>query len=241
MKFKQPHRAYNVPGLTVPLLLVCFSLLRSGPAADAQPITSGHLNVGALSTAPGSQLNFVNGAAFVLSSGYVPMNMASTGTYAGFYGSGPSITALPQTVAYGGPNPFAPSFGSYIQIRMTLESGPLGGMFSFWDTAATVPTFSLTLAGDTSPLWNLSGGTENPTAGQVGADPYGHIHGRRFTTTLPGEYVIGFQAFDTSLNGAQHIPSSMMQIRFVAVPEPSTFALLVVAGVATVLVLRRQR
>lgn len=198
--------------------------------AQAQRITSGHLNVGALGTNTGSQLTFANGAAFVLTSGYVQMELATSGTYAGYYGSGPSVTALPQTVAHGGPNPMAPSLGSFVEVNMTLHAAPEGGVFSFWNTGSLVPTFSLDTVGEVSPLWNLSGGEENPTAGSSGADPYGHIHGRRFTATLPGEYIIGFQAFDTSPNGAQHAPSSPLEIRFMAVPEPSTLALLLLGG-----------
>lgn len=222
------------------LLATCVALFTV--TAHAQRITSGHLNVGALGTGAGSQLSFVNGAAFALNSGYVQMDMTASGTYAGYYGGGPSVTALPQTVAHGGPNPNAPSLGSYIQASITLQSAPLGGAFSFWDTDAVVPTFSLSTAGAVSPMWNLSGGEENPTAGAAGADPYGHIHGRRFTATVPGEYIIGFQAFDTSLNGAQHAASSVLQIRFLAVPEPSSVALMALGGVmAGVWFIRRPR
>jgi len=202
--------------------------------AHAQRITAGHLNAGAFSTNAGSQLTFANGIVFALESGYVQMDLATTGMYSGYYGSGPSITALPQTVPFGGPNPTAPSLGSFIELSMTLQSAPEGGSFAFWDTDATAPTFSLSLVGSTSGTWNLSGGEENPTAGTPGGDPFGHIHGRRFTATTPGEYVIGFQAFDTSANGAQHTPSDMLQVRFVAVPEPATATLAMLGGVLAV-------
>jgi len=195
----------------------------------AQPITSGHFNVGATSTSAGSQLIFANGAAFVLSSGYVPMNMATDGKYVGLYNSGPTMTALAQTVPFGGPVANAPSLGSFVQITLTLQSAPVGGAFSFWESGALAPTFSLTSPSASTPLIALSGGPDNLTAGSIGADPFGHIHGRRFTTTLPGEYIIGFQAFDTSLNGAQHAYSDLLQVRFMAVPEPSSLALFTLA------------
>src|SRR5690349_1445571 len=201
-------------------------------ALHGQPITSGHLNVGATSTSAGSHLIFANGAAFVLQSGYVPMALATEGKYAGLYNSGPTMTALAQTVPFGGPAANAPSLGSFIQVTMTLQGAPVGGVFGFWESGATGPTFSLGSLGVATPLIALSGGPDNPTAGSVSADPFGHIHGRRFTATLPGDYIIGFQAFDTSANGAQHAFSDLLQVRFTAVPEPSSVALLSAALVA---------
>lgn len=216
-------------------------LLAGTANAHGQAITSGHFNVGATSTSAGSQLTFANGAAFVLSSGYVPMTLATDGKYAGLYNSGPTMTALAQTVAFGGPVANAPSLGSFIQVTMTLQSAPVGGSFAFWESGALGPTYNLNSLGALTPMIALSGGPDNPTAGSVGADPFGHIHGRRFTATLPGEYIIGFQAFDTSLNGAQHAASELLQVRFTTVPEPSSVALLAVAGGAGGLVWFQRR
>lgn len=57
-------------------------------------------------------------------------------------------------------------------------------------------------------------------AGTEGADPYGHIHGRRFTATKPGIYTVGFRAHDMSVNGANggpiHASSEMILIDFQA-------------------------
>ncbi len=51
-------------------------------------------------------------------------------------------------------------------------------------------------------------------------DPFGHIHGRRWTTTKPGIYTVGFRAIDTSVNGADggpiHTPSDVIKIRYQA-------------------------
>ena len=45
------------------------------------------------------------------------------------------------------------------------------------------------------------------------ADPYGHIHGRRFTLSKPGLYTLGLQLLDGSSNGANggpiHTPSAI--------------------------------
>lgn len=207
----------------------------------------GHLNAGALGTNQNDQLYFANGSLFAASSGYVQtMSLSNSGTYAGYYNSGPSFTALPQTVANGGPVPNATAFGSFIQMRLESVTGPAGGTFSFWDTDATTPTISLAVgASSPSALWALS--DAGLGAGQPGADPFGHLHGRRFTVDVEGDYTIGFRLFDTSTNGLAGAPIHAMSGVFlfnfqgVTVPEPSTLALLSAAASGLGWVARRRR
>lgn len=203
----------------------------------------GHLNAGAAGTAQGDPLNFANGAAFAASSGYVKdLTFAPSGTYAGYYEGGITLTALPQTIANGGPAAGAPALGSFIQYSIVSVQGPAGGHFGFWEEGATSPTFSYAtgaaIPGDRIALSDASLG-----AGSAGADPYGHLHGRRFTVDKPGTYTVGFRLFDTSANGAGggpiHGASETLQISFQSVggvPEPSSLALLgsglAMAGVA---------
>ena len=75
-------------------------------------------------------------------------------------------------------------------------------------------------------------------AGTAGADPFGHLHGRNFTATVPGESVVGFKLFDTSVNGAAggaiHTSSEVLNVKFAAVPEPGVVALFAI-GVPLVL------
>ncbi|MFZ9856619.1 MAG: hypothetical protein ACO3I0_16020, partial [Limisphaerales bacterium] len=58
--------------------------------------------------------------------------------------------------------------------------------------------------------------------GSPGSDPYGHIHGRAFTATLPGLYTVGFRLRDVSTNGPGggplHSPSAVMRMYFQAGP-----------------------
>jgi hypothetical protein len=64
-------------------------------------------------------------------------------------------------------------------------------------------------------MWRVS---END--GSPGTDPYGHIHGRRFTATKPGIYTVGLRALDLSENGAGggpiHTPSDVLKVFFQA-------------------------
>jgi hypothetical protein len=190
----------------------------------------GHLNVGAVGTAQGDALTFANGAIFAESSGYVKaMPLATTGARVGYYSGSITLTALPATVANGGPAASAPALGSFIQYGIVSVTGPVGGQFAFWDAGATTPTLSYTVgyssvAPTLIPLSDVSIG-----AGSAGADPFGHLHGRNFTVTIPGEYSVGFQAFDTSVNGTGggpiHSASPVLTVKFSAVPEPGVVAL----------------
>jgi hypothetical protein len=194
--------------------------LALGLALSAQSILHAqdhaHLNVGALGTNQNEQLYFANGAAFIDSSGYVKtLNYTNAGTYAGYFQQNITLIALPRTSANAGPDPAAAAFGSFIQAGITCLEAPLGGAFAFWDTGATAPTISLTVGQTSTNLWVLSENNGSP-----GSDPYGHIHGRRFTATKPGLYKVAFRAVDTSTNGLGggpiHTPSATLPVYFEA-------------------------
>lgn len=214
------------------LCLICLSticlFLRPVSAQDHR-----HLNAGA----QGDKLIFSNGNIFDPSTGYSKeMTPATTGTYAGYYAGNISFTVLPTTVDNGGPVAGAPAPGSFIMVGIVSVQGPAGGEFAFWDHEATAPTFSFT-AGHQAPnptgLWSLSDAALG--AGNPGADPFGHIHGRNFTATMEGNYTVQFKLFDLSSNGAGggpiHTPSDVLSIQFTAIPEPSCPLLILIGGV----------
>lgn len=214
-----PH-PLNRPSSSPARLLVLTCLLSTChilPAARAQD--HGHLNIGAVSTNAGSALLWENGPDFISTSGYVKTLVSTNaGKYAGYYQGNITLTVLAQTPAYGGPMAGAPAFGSLVFARLSVLSAPPGGRFGFWDTnttAATGPSISLG-AGETAT--NLFRVTQE--SGLPGADPFGHIHGRRFTATQPGFYLVGFRAIDLSTNGPVggplHAPSPVIPVWFQA-------------------------
>ncbi len=207
----------------------------------------GHLNAGAVGQTAGDRLNFANGDIFAASSGYVKeLPLADSGMYAGYYQGSLTFTALPGTVDNGGPAAGAAAAGSFLMVGITSVTGPAGGSFGFWESGAAAPTFSYSVGYDVaSPtgLWALS--DVSAGAGLAGGDPYGHLHGRRFTATEPGLYTVEFRLFDTSVNGPGggpiHTPSGELAIRFEAVPEPTVMALVGLGGLGLLLVRRRRR
>ncbi len=200
--------------MKIKLTIASLFVVLGGWSSHAQ---HGHLNAGARGTNQNDQLYFANGADFVDSSGYVKtLTFTNAGRFAGYYEGNITLTALPTTEGHDGPDPNASAPGSFIQFSMSCLSGPPGGSFGFWDGAgSTSPTHSVKPGEDTTNLFRL---TESD--GSPGSDPYGHIHGRRFTATKAGIYKIGFKVWDTSLNGLNggpiHRPSDVLPVVFQA-------------------------
>ena len=176
----------------------------------------GHLNAGAAGTNQNDQLIWANAGDFIATAGYVKtLDYTNSGRYQGYYQQNITLTALPTTAAHAGPDPQAPAPGSFIRAKMACVEAPPGGRFAFWETGATTPTLSLAAGESATNTWVLS-----QSDGSPGSDPYGHVHGRRFTATVPGVYKVTFQAFDTSTNGAGggpvHTPSVELPVYFQA-------------------------
>ena len=174
----------------------------------------GHLNVGA----NGTSLTFDNAASF--NNLYVKTLVINDGKYNNLYNGNITFTTLHSTNAFGELDPAAPKPGSFIVAEILSVQGPDGGAFAFWETNST-----------TAPAISIPTGTTNSTfrfelseaalgAGERGGDPYGHIHGRRFTASVPGFYTVGFRAYDLSTNGPNsgpiHSPSLLQLINFQA-------------------------
>jgi hypothetical protein len=178
--------------------LTAIGLLLSVEGVQAQ---HGHINAGAKGTNQGDQLYWANGDIFAYNSGYVKeLTYAATGTYAGNYDGNISFTALPATTANSGPAFAAPALGSFLVIEVVSVEGPAGGSWSYWDTGATNPTLTVT-SGTTDGTSYIDLSDKSKGAGTPGADPYGHLHGRRFSVSKWGVYKVGFKILDVSTNG----------------------------------------
>ena len=194
--------------------LTMFTLLAVTGSAAAQDHS--HLEIGAIGTNQNDQLIFDNAAIFETAGDYVKsLTYTTSGTYAGYFVGNITFTVLAATPAHLGPKPNAPALGAWISAQLESVDGPPGGVFSFWESGATAPTISLVSGTTGTNTWRVS-----ETDGSPETDPFGHIHGRRFTATRSGIYTVGFRAFDFSTNGVSsgpiHTPSSVLKVHFQA-------------------------
>lgn len=182
-----------------------------------------HLFAGALGTNQNNKLWFSNGALFDARVGGASLTqiLRTNGLNAGYYrGDTLTFTSLAGTTPNGGPIPWHAAFGSRLAVQVVSVHGPTGGSFAFWEgdgeSDLGVITFSAP-AGTTNGTNYLVISENN---GEPGADPYGHIHGRQFTTSAPGTYLVGFRLIDISTNGVGggpiHLPSDVLPLRFQA-------------------------
>jgi len=169
-------------------------------AATTRAQDHGHLNVGATAQTNGAQLRFDNGADFI--GDYVKtLTFTNAGKFANLFQGNITLTALHSANAFGEPAPGAPAPGAFILAEIVSVQGPEGGQFQFWETnSTTLPAVSIS-TGNTNAGFKFELSEIALGAGEPGGDPYGHIHGRRFTLTKPGLYSIGFRALDISRNG----------------------------------------
>lgn len=198
--------------MKISFVLICWSA--ASLAALAQD--HGHLNIGAASTAQNSPLIFANRNLFETATQYVKtLTFATNGAYAGYYQGNITLTGLAATEAHAGPEPEAAALGAQLHVQLVAVEGPAGGMFAFWESGATRPTFNLPVGSTGTNTWQVS-----QNDGAPGSDPYGHVHGRRFTATQPGIYTVSFRAWDFSTNGTGggpiHSPSELIRIYFQA-------------------------
>jgi hypothetical protein len=182
-----------------------------------------HIFAGALGTNQNDKLFFSNGAAFdsSQSSFFFPQILRTNGLNAGYYrGDALTFSALAGTIPNGGPIAGHAAFGSRLAVQVVSVAGPPGGSFAFWegDGESDLGAITFSVPAGTTNGTNYLVISENE--GQPGADPYGHIHGREFTASLPGTYFVGFRVIDLSTNGAGggpiQSPSDVLPVKFQA-------------------------
>lgn len=182
-----------------------------------------HLFGGALGTNQNDKLFFSNGGAFdaTLGSYAFPQVLRTNGLNAGYYrGEVISFTALAALPENGGPIPGHAAFGAQLAVQVASVDGPPGGSFAFWEGDGESDLGSITFGVPVGTTDGTNYFLVSENGGRPGTDPYGHIHGREFTTRLPGTYLVGFRVIDVSTNGAGagpiHRPSDVLTIRFQA-------------------------
>lgn len=182
-----------------------------------------HIYAGAVGTNQNDKCYFGNGSLFdsTLSNYSFPQVLRTNGLNAGYYrGDALTFAALAATPPNGGPISGSAALGAQLAIQVVSVAGPPGGSFAFWEgdgeSDLGVITFSVPVG--TTNGTNYLVISENN--GQPGTDPYGHIHGRVFTTSRAGTYVVGFRAIDLSTNGVGRgpiqSPSDVLSVRFQA-------------------------
>jgi hypothetical protein len=180
-----------------------------------------HIYAGALGTNQNNKLYFSNGTAFdaTQTSYSLPQILRTNGLNKGCYrGDTLTFSALSATDANGGEIPGHAALGSQLAVQVVNVNGPPGGSFAFWEGDGESDLGAIT--------FNVPVGTTNGTNfliisennGEPGTDPYGHIHGREFTTSVAGTYVVGFRVLDISHNGTGggpiQSPSDILPVRF---------------------------
>jgi hypothetical protein len=210
-----------------------FLLWASAPAKAQHA----HIFAGAVSQSAGAELFFSNGNLWDTNSygGYTEapacifLNDNRPDLYPGLYQTTATFSSLAATVFNAGPSPNAAALGSFLEMKFVSAQGPVGGSLTVWDERddPSQPTSLFTIpVGATSGTNRINLSEGDPL--DPFSDPYGHIHGRRFTVNKPGLYTIGVQLVDTSANGPDggpiHAPSRVVHFYFQAGLFLSDFA-----------------
>ena len=187
-----------------------------------------HIYAGALGTNQNDKLYFSNGTLFDagLSIYALPQILRTNGLNTGFYrGDALTFSALPATPANGGPitnqsGTLNAALGAQLAVQVVSVAGPPGGSFAFWEGDGESDLGNITFS---VPVGTTNGANYlviSENNGEPGADPYGHIHGREFTASAPGIYIVGFRVIDLSTNGVGggpiQSPSDVLPVRFQA-------------------------
>jgi hypothetical protein len=102
--------------------------------------------------------------------------------------------------------------GSRPRIELLSVTGPADAEFAFWEVGTISPAWSRPTGWTTALGDQPSLGTYEDQTG------YGHIHGRLFTTTRPGIYILEFRAID---DAGLRAPSPIKTLTLNVLPTPA--------------------
>lgn len=204
------------------LRLVALVFIGGGLSASAQHL---HIVAGADSKEQNARLRFANGTTYDIYSnqGIAPacffMSSNLPALYPNLYQTDVTFASLPGTLWTGGPAPGAAAPGAFLEAIVVSVQGPAGGVIGFWQEAEeATPNLRFSIPVGTANSTNRFEISEGVTFPEL--DPFGHIHGRRFTANRPGLYTLGFQLVDASTAGPTggpiHTPSPISYFYFQA-------------------------
>lgn len=208
--------------VSVLLRLAPLAFVGGGLSAFAQHL---HLVAGADSKEQNAKLRFTNGSTYDIYSnqGIAPacffMSSNLPALHPDLYQTDVTFASLPGTLWTGGPAPGAAAPGAFLEAIIASVQGPAGGVIGFWqEDEDAVPNLRFSIPVGTFHGTNRFEISEGITFPEL--DPFGHIHGRRFTANKPGLYTLGFQLVDTSTasptGGPIHTPSPISHFYFQA-------------------------
>lgn len=185
-----------------------------------------HAHITAGGQGPGSPLFFINGYLYTTNSygGVYPACVymdVTDSRYPGLYQNPVSFTSAAIETRNGGPDFSTAERGAFVELMITSVEGPPGGNLLMWDENINpgIPTKLFAVPVGTRYGTNRIELSESDRE-DPGADPYGHVHGRRFTADKPGLYTLGLQLVDTSKwgpdDGPIHQPSAINYFYFQA-------------------------
>jgi hypothetical protein len=160
-----------------------------------------HSHIDVQATATG-QLNLVGATSETML--YVPPGEPFT-LYAPQFPGGYYATEL----TFSSEDPLTPN--ALPRIQLLSVSGPEGGSLAFWETGMTTPTWARATG------WVASGGDFPGFITYEDETGVGHIHGRLFTATHPGDYTVVFRAVDDS---GTRTPSEPKTVVFTVLETP---------------------
>ena len=182
-----------------------------------------HIYSGAVGTNQGDALFFSNGVLFdAARTNYaMPQILRTNGLNAGYYrGDALTFAALSATPVNGGDTVGHAALGCRLAVQMVSVTGPAGGSFAFWEGDGESDLGAITFSVPVGETKGTNFFIISENQGEPGADPYGHIHGREFTASAPGTYLVGFRVIDRSTNGSGggplQAPSEVLLVRFQA-------------------------
>ena len=220
---RRPHRLLG-------LLLALLSLLAGVVAFPTRLVADTHIYAGAVGTNLNDALAFTVASVFDTNSGFrLPMVLRTTGLNVGYYrGDSLTFTALSATDLGTGQVLGRALLGSRLVVQVVSVEGPPGGAVQYWEGDSENPGNLVTFQVPVGETRGTNAFIISENDGAPGSDPYGHIHGREFTTSTGGLYTVGFRLIDVSTNGLgggpMHSPSAVLPMYFQAGPVIESIA-----------------